>query len=149
MNQVHFHLLVNHLPIAGTIFGFLVLLAGYLFRAAAIKRTAMGLFLAAALLAIPAFLTGEGAEEVVEALPGISHDQIEQHEEYGETFLFLLGILAIAAVAALIADVRGHRIYQALYLLTFACSLACIVVAAQVGVSGGEIRHSEIRQQPG
>jgi uncharacterized membrane protein len=149
MNQAHFHLLVNHLPIAGVIFGFLVLLGGYLFHSPAIKRTAMGLFLAAALLAIPTFLTGEGAEEMIEDLPGISHDQIGQHEELGETYLLLLGLLAITSIAALVTDARGLRINRPLYLLAFAFSIGCIAMGAQVGFSGGEIRHTEIRQQAG
>jgi uncharacterized membrane protein len=149
MNQAHFHLLINHMPIAGIIFGFLVLVAGYLFRAAAIKRTALGLFLGAALLAVPTFLTGEGAEELVEDLPGISHDQIAQHEELGETYLLLLGILAVAAAATLVTDLRGHRANRFLYMATFIFAVGCIAVGARVGLSGGEIRHTEIHQKPG
>jgi uncharacterized membrane protein len=149
MNQAHIHLLINHLPIGGTIFGFLVLVAGFLFRSPAIKRTALGLFLGAALLAVPTFLTGEGAEEVVEDLPGISHDQIEQHEELGETYLLLLGILAVVAASTLVTDARGLRIHRFLYGATFIFAVGCIAVAAQVGLSGGEIRHTEIKQKPG
>ena len=148
MNQAHFHLLVNHLPIAGVIFGFLILLAGYLFHSQVIKRTALGLFLAATLLAVPTFLTGEGAEEVIEDLPGISHDMIEEHEEAGKTYLILLFVLSAAAIATLVTEAKNLKINRSLYLLTVVLSVGCIAVAAQAGVSGGEIRHTEIRQQP-
>jgi hypothetical protein len=46
-----------------------------------LKRISLGIFIIVALLAIPAYLTGEPTEELVENLPGVSKSSIEQHEE--------------------------------------------------------------------
>ncbi len=81
MNQAHFHLLLNHAPIIGPAFGIAVLLAGFIFKSDPVKRAALGIFVLAALLAIPAFLTGEGAEEIVEKLPGVNETLMETHED--------------------------------------------------------------------
>ncbi len=72
MNQAHFHLILNHLPILGILFGLIILTGGFLTKNAAVKRTALGMFVLSAIFAIPAYLTGEGAEEVVENLPGVN-----------------------------------------------------------------------------
>ena len=58
MNQAHLHLLLNHLPILGALFGLLILAGGFLLKYDTVKRTALGLFVLSAILAIPAYLTG-------------------------------------------------------------------------------------------
>ncbi len=145
MNGAHIHLLINHMPIAGTIFGFLVLLGGYLFKSYTVRRTALGVFIIAALMAVPSYLSGEGAEEVVEHMAGVSHDLIEEHEDLGKIFLILMGVLGLVSVATFILDLRKTGPRNNLYFLTLVISVVCIVMAAQVGLSGGSIMHSEIR----
>ena len=46
-----------------------------------LKRLSCYVFVLMALLTIPVYLTGEGAEEIVEHLPGVPHELIEEHEE--------------------------------------------------------------------
>ncbi|WP_242929227.1 hypothetical protein [Pontibacter vulgaris] len=145
MNGAHIHLLINHLPIAGTIIGLLVLLAGYLLKSFTVRRTALGIFLFAALLTVPSYLSGEGAEEVVEEMAGVSHDLIEEHEDLGKIFLILMGVLGLASAVTLFADLRKTGPKNNLYFLVLVISVVCIVMAAQVGLSGGSIMHSEIR----
>ncbi len=66
--------------------GFLVLLAGFILKKPQIKNTALGIFIFSGLTTITAFLTGEGAEEIVENLPGISETLIHKHEEICRAF---------------------------------------------------------------
>lgn len=71
MNAPHLHLLLNHVPVLGSAFG-LGLLAFALWRKSdELKKTAFGVFVIAALLAVPGYLSGEPAEEGVESLPGV------------------------------------------------------------------------------
>lgn len=145
MNQAHIHLLINHLPILGALFGMLTLAAGFLLKNSTVKRTALGLFTFAALCAVPAYLTGEGAEEVVENLPGVSDALMERHEELANIFLGVTGALGLLALFTFFVDYKGKKSAGALYTLTFIVSLGAMVFAQQVGTSGGEIRHTEIR----
>lgn len=145
MNQAHLHLLLNHLPILGVLFGLLILAGGFLLKNNTIKRTALGMFVLSAIFAIPAYLTGEGAEEVVEGLPGVSENLMEVHEDLANIFLWVVGALGVFSLATFYADFKSKSIASSLYVLTFMAALGTMVFAKQVGTSGGEIRHTEIR----
>lgn len=145
MNQAHLHLLLNHLPILGTVFGLLVLTGGYFLKNNTVKRTALGMFVLSGILALPAYLTGEGAEEVVENLPGVGENLIEAHEEMATIFLWVVGLLGLMALATFYLDLKSKKTAPALYALTFVVALGTLFFAQKVGNSGGEIRHTEIR----
>lgn len=145
MNQAHYHLILNHLPIISPIIGFLVLIGGHIFRADLIKRVAYTIFILGALCTIPAFATGEGAEEVIENLPGVSEQLIKTHEESADTFAILSYVLGVLSLIGLWANWKQRSVAS---LFSFVILLVCIVVlfsAKQAGTTGGEIRHTEIR----
>lgn len=145
MNQAHLHLLFNHLPILGTLFGILILASGFIAKNNAVKRTALGIFVFSALSALPAYFTGEGAEEIVESLPGVTENLIEAHEELANIFLWMTGALGVLSLVAFFADLKSHKMASTLYVITLVAALGTMVMAKQVGTSGGEIRHTEIR----
>lgn len=145
MNEAHLHLLVNHLPILGTFFGILVLLSGFFLKLELVKRTGLGLFVFAALSAIPAFFSGEGAEEMVEGLPGVGENLIERHEDLANYFLWSIIGLGVLALATFYASLKAWKASSTMFMLTLVVGLGTIVLAQQVGTSGGEIRHTEIR----
>jgi uncharacterized membrane protein len=51
MNDAHYHLVVNHFPIIGTILGLGILIAGIVFKNATVKNVSYVLFVIAALFA--------------------------------------------------------------------------------------------------
>lgn len=145
MNQAHLHLLLNHLPILGTLFGILILAGGFFLKNNAVKRTALGLFVLSAVFAIPAYLTGEGAEDVAEKLPGVSEALMERHEEMANIFLWVVGGLGLFSLATFYADFKSKKVAPMLYTLTFVAAIGTMIFAQRVGATGGEIRHTEIR----
>ena len=101
MNGAHWHLVLNHLPIIIPIAALVILLISYAVDKPDFVRAAYLLFVLGALATLPAFLTGEGAEEVVEGLAGIDENYIHVHEEAAEVFAFgnyALGLLALTAL---------------------------------------------------
>lgn len=96
MTPVHLHLLLNHVPVPvlGVVFGLLILLGGIAWRRADVARTAMALFVAAGLAAIPTYLSGEPAEEAVGRAAGAIESWVEPHEEVGHTFRAATRVLA-------------------------------------------------------
>lgn len=145
MNTAHWHLLLNHLPIVGTIIGTLILVAGFIFKNnSTIKQTALGVFVFSALCAIPAYLTGEGAEEVVEKLPGVTENIIESHEDLGKIFLIVVGTLGMLSLVTFFSERFKSKAASVLYVAILITALGTSVFAKQVGTSGGEIRHTEI-----
>jgi uncharacterized membrane protein len=147
MNQAHLHLLFNHLPILGTLFGLLILASGYLLKNTTVKRTALGLFVASALCVIPAYLTGEGAEEIVESLPGVTENFIETHEDMANIFLGMAAALGLLSLVTFYTDLKMQKIAPTLYAATLVVALGTMFVAQQTGASGGKIRHTEIRTE--
>ncbi len=145
MNDAHFHLVVNHLPIVGVLIGFLVLLAGLIMKKPQIKNTALGIFIFSALTAIAAFLTGEGAEEIVENLPGISETLIHKHEDYAELFLTMMLILGGVSLITLFLQYKKLPFSKYGFVLILLFSMVTMGIAKYVGTSGGEITHIEIR----
>ena len=139
------HLLLNHLPILGTLFGLLILAGGFFLKNNVVKRTALGMFVLSAILAIPAYMTGEGAEEVVENLPGVSETLMESHEDMANIFLWIVGALGLFSLSTFYADFKEKKVAPALYTLTFIAAIGAMIFAQRVGSSGGEIRHTEIR----
>lgn len=154
MNTAHWHLLLNHLPITGTIFGLLILVAGFVFKNnTGVKQTALGVFVFSALCAIPAYLTGEGTEEIVEKMPGVTETIIDTHEDLGKIFLIVIEALGVLALLTFITDRFQKKAASLLYVLVLITAIGTSVFAKWVGTSGGEIRHTEIRlgasTQPG
>ncbi len=111
MNGAHWHLVVNHLPIIFPIVGVIVLITGLLAKSEAVKKTAFMIFILGALAAISAMSTGEGAEEVVEKINGVTENFIESHEETAETFAILSYILGGISLLGLWANFKQKSFF--------------------------------------
>lgn len=144
MNAAHFHLVLTHFPIGGIFFA--LLLVGYAAyrNNKELNRLALGFVVLVALSGVPAYLSGEEAEDIVEDLSGISHDNIEEHEEAALPALIGLEVTGVFALAGLILY-SGSKIYPKWFLPTL-----LVLVAVSAGLVagtanlGGRIRHPEI-----
>jgi uncharacterized membrane protein len=145
MNGAHIHLMLNHLPIVGMVFATLTLIAGFLLKNTTVKQTALGLFVLTAITAIPAYISGEGAEEVVEGIAGVSHEDIHHHEDEGKVFLILCIVTGVLALATFWLERRKNEISRWTYLGVLLAAAASLLMGQKTGTSGGEIRHTEIR----
>jgi hypothetical protein len=76
MNPTHVQLMLNHIPVLGAVFGLALLTFALWRKSEELRKAALGTFLVAALVAVPAYLTGEPAEDSVESLPGASASAI-------------------------------------------------------------------------
>lgn len=149
MNDAHTHLLINHFPIIGLIIGTLILLAGILFKSSTVKIVALFVLLLSAGFAIPASSTGEGAEEVVEHMGNMTeetHHLIHEHEEKAELFMpFAWGILGLSLII-LFLEWKKKKIAIYFNIVLLLLTLTASYLVRQVGTSGGEIAHPEIRK---
>lgn len=145
MDATHFHLALTHFPIVGTLIGAGILGFGLFFKNDALKKSALILFILMGIIAIPVFLTGEGAEETVENFAGISENIIETHENLAKIALWFIGALGLLSMISLYALVKKLSISNTMGILTFIVSLATMGLFLKVGNTGGQIRHTEIR----
>lgn len=146
MNDAHLHLIVNHFPIIGTILGFGILIGGMLLKNNSVKNTAYVLFVVSAIFAALSMATGEGAEELVEEMPNIGHQIIHKHEEIAEKLAIALYVLGSASLIALFLNVKKNSKEKFVSFFIVGLSIGAIYLAQLVGTSGGQIRHTEIRE---
>lgn len=145
MNGAHWHLMVNHLPLIFPVVGVIVMITGFIAKSEAVKRTALMIFVFGALTAVIAMTTGEGAEEVVENIAGVTENYIESHEETAQTFALLSYILGSISLFGLWASFKQKTFSSFVNTGTLIFSFAVLFFAKQTGTTGGEIRHTEIR----
>jgi uncharacterized membrane protein len=145
MNEAHLHLTFNHLPIIIPIIGLLIMIGGILLKSEVIKRTAYAVFILGALATIPAFASGEGAEEIAENLPEVTHHLIHEHEEVAETFALLSYLLGGISLIGLWSNWKQKSLSNVSTYITALLSVIVISTAKKTGTTGGEIRHTEIR----
>lgn len=147
MSDLHLHLVLNHFPLIGLIIGALVLLFGFLLRKELIKETALGIFIFSAIMALVVNYTGEGAEHAIENLPGINEQYIETHEDAAELFLIMMLVLGGTSLITLFLAIKKMQLAVYGYILVILLVIATAFAAKDVGTSGGEIRHTEIRPE--
>jgi uncharacterized membrane protein len=146
MSPAHLHLLLNHLPVVGTIGAVLLLAYALLRRSPELTRVSLGLFVLVALAGVAVYLTGEPAEEAVEHLSGVSESMIESHEDAALLATILLGVVGTVALAGLVAfRRRTGGIPRGFATLALLLALAPAAAMGYTANLGGQIRHTEIR----
>ena len=145
MNDAHIHLVINHLPIIFPLVGVIVLATGFFSKSDPVKRTAFMIFTLGAIAAFFAMNTGEGAEEIVEKIDGITKEVIHTHEEAAETFGLLSYILGGLSILSLWASFKQKSFSNILSIVTILFAIVVLFFAKETGTTGGEIRHTEIR----
>ena len=145
MNGAHLHLLLNHFPVILTIVGLLIMVGGFLVKSEILKRAAYCIFILGAIIAIPTFLSGGEAEEVVEGIKGIDEHFIEVHAETAGVFAALLYILGGISLIGLWANWKKKSFSNIVAFIAIAFTLIVLYYGKQTGTTGGEIRHTEIR----
>lgn len=146
MNGAHLHLLLNHLPVIGTIFAGVLAAAAYFRRSEELARAAFTAMAATATCAALAFLSGEPAEEALEALGLASESLIHAHEEAAEAALW--ASLAWGGLGAFgLWRLRARPAPASFWAVVLAGFLAAAGLMARAANLGGLIRHSELRFQ--
>ncbi len=145
MDFAHIHLLLNHLPIMGSIFAFALLILGYVRKSDELKQASLGAFVVVMFITLPAFLSGTGAAQKLKDDPNVSQDMVNMHQGAAMlAFLFMIitGIFALVAWWQSQAKARPRSWAMGAVILF---SIITMGLMARTGNLGGEIRHPEIR----
>jgi glucan phosphoethanolaminetransferase (alkaline phosphatase superfamily) len=147
ISAAHLHLIINHVPLLGMIFG-AVLLAFYFFRPnlKPILLVALVTILLSGLFGVPSFYSGESAEDLVENQAHVSETFMHEHEEAAEVTIWVLGLAGLLSFLSLLSlYLKKELIAKRLTLVTLIFSLAAIGLTAQTANLGGKISHPELR----
>ena len=149
MDLAHLHLLLNHFPTIGTIMGGGLFVLSLITNSDDLKRASLVVLLGISLIAIPTYISGNGAQDAVKSLPGVSKTLIETHEGAA---LVALGFIEVTGAFAWLGLWQFRRLARvpnwnlAVILVLTAVSLGLMARASNLG---GEIRHGEIRAEQG
>jgi hypothetical protein len=138
VNLAHLHLLLNHVPTIGFGFG-IGLLAASLIRASAdLRRASYVVFFGVALVAIPAYLSGNAAEFILETERELPDDVVTAHQNAAMLALIPMEIVGLMGWLALRQFRRWHQP------AVLALSIVAFLLMARAANIGGQIRHPEI-----
>ena len=145
VNLAHWHLLLNHFPIIGTIIALGLFLCSFVGDNEDLRRSSLIIFAGVGFLSIGTFLTGFGAQAMITGKPGISDALIERHE--GSAMLTIWFVELTGALACVGLWQYHKRSRPAHWLITgvLFSSLLAAGLVARTGNTGGDITHPELR----
>ena len=145
LNPAHVHLLLNHLPMIILLVGIGQFAWAVWRNNVTLQKASLWIFIVSALVTIPTYMTGDGAEHVVENMPGVTEALIHAHED--AALYSLIGVLVLGLLSAFIlwskrqaTDWSGGGIYAALVL-----SIVVFSLLGYTANQGGQIVHQEVR----
>lgn len=145
MTAAHIHLLLNHIPILGTLFGLIVLLYAFVRDSDEVMKVSLGTFVVTALITIPVYLTGDGAAEIVAKLPGVSLDIIEKHDSAATFTIIAIELLGAVSLWGLWLSRRSAELARWITVSALVLGFLSTGLAMWTGTLGGQVRHTEVR----
>ena|ERR1035437_546634 len=148
MTLTHFHLMLNHLPIFGTIVLFFLMSYAVIFKKEKMTRIYLWYFAAIALVTVPVFLTGDPSSEYLKTIsPGVNNEIIENHETFGYVSFIIILVLGVSGLAAL-RFFKSREILPSWFKYSFLIvALISVFAISWAGKTGGEIMHTEITSE--
>lgn len=147
LTPAEIHLATNHFPIAFAILATVLLILESVLKKQSIGTLGRSLWVVAAALGILVFLSGDGAEDVLESLQLKEGNWIHEHEELAEKAFALLEATGALSLLALVFE-RSQRLktwMRPVRLLIFLLGLLTTGFILKAAQLGGQIRHTEIR----
>lgn len=144
MDLAHIHLLLNHFPTIGAIIGGGLYILALCTKSDDLKRASLVVILGIALISIPTYITGNGAQDEIKAMPGISKGLMEAHESAAWQGLALMEFTGAFAWLGLWQFRRLARIPNWNLAVILVLTVASFGLMTRASNIGGEIHHVEI-----
>lgn len=144
MNAAQIHLALNHLPLFLALAGGIILAIGLFKKNNSIILSSLYVLVAGALFTLPVFFTGEGTEEMVEELPGVTESLIGQHETMAKIAFGIILATGVLSLAALFVK-NKILVFRSISMIVLVAALGSFGAMAQTAHLGGQIRHTEIQ----
>jgi len=142
----YIHVVLNHLPIFGTILAALALAISLILRSRAAQITALILAVIAGASAYPVFVTGQRAYKTIRnQSDDAGADWLDEHMDRAEKTIGAFYFLAALALAGLLLPIKWPKSAFPLAVLTLVAAILCSGLAVYIAQPGGRIRHPECR----
>jgi hypothetical protein len=145
MSAAHVHLLLNHVPVLGTLFASLGLLLGVVRKSDEVARASLLGLALVALVTVPAYLSGEGAKQAVRPLAGVSTLVMGDHEAAALPAMLVVEGVGALSLAGLVVGRGQRRMPRWLLLTVIVGSALAFALSARAAALGGQVHHPELR----
>jgi len=146
MNPAQLHLVFTHLPIVGLGFAILFNLVAIIRKSQELQKLSLWFYVLLGIFGLLAYLTGDGAEDIMKTYPGITENMIDPHENMA--LLFLIGLMLASALSllGLYFTMKKANLLKRFSLILLIVGVLLSFLALKTGSTGGAIRHIEIKQ---
>ena len=142
----YLHVMLNHLPIYGTVLGALALAISLILRSRAAQITALILTVIAGASAYPVLVTGQRAYKAIRGMADdAGADVLDEHMDRAEKTIGVFCFLAALAIAGLLVPIKWPKSAVPLAALTLVVAIFCSGIAVYIAQPGGRVRHPEFR----
>lgn len=144
MTFSHLHLIMNHVPTVGSAVALGLLLLAFLRRNEHLKMAGLETLFLIALLTVPIYITGVGAQRELRGRPAVSDIAIREHQDVALAGLAVTEFAGFVAWVALFQYRRMGRASSGLVPAVTVLLVASLAVMGRAANLGGEIRHPEM-----
>jgi hypothetical protein len=144
----HLHLVLNHVPTVGSAVALGLLLLAFLRRNEHLKIAGLEVLFAIALLTLPAYISGVGAQRELRDRPEVSVTAIRVHQDTALAGFTVTEFAGFVAWIALWQIRRAGRAARGLVPAVMLLLVVALTVMGRAATLGGEIRHPEMLSGP-
>jgi hypothetical protein len=142
----YIHVVLNHLPIYGTILGALALAISLALRSRAAQITALVITLIAGMSAYPVLVSGQRAYKTIRDMSDdAGQEALDVHMDRAEKTVYVFYFLALLAIAGLLLPIKWPKTGFPLTAVTLVLALICFGLSVYIAQQGGQVRHTEFR----
>src|SRR6267378_8351887 len=122
----YIHVVLNHLPIYGTILGALALAISLVLRSRAAQITALIITLVAGASSYPVLVTGQRAYKAIRSMADdAGAEALDEHMDRAEKTIGAFYFLAVLALAGLLVPIKWPKAAFPLAVLTLMAAILC------------------------
>jgi uncharacterized membrane protein len=143
----HIHIILNHFPTVGFVFGMFFFFVGFFMKNTGVIKAGLSIFAICGVLVVPTYVTGAASMWALTDPPmeGIQKAAINAHRDIALMVLFALGATAACSWIELWRHRHTNRFSDRMLWAVFGLSIITLLVMAEAGHRGGLINHPEIR----
>jgi uncharacterized membrane protein len=149
MNPAHIHLLLNHFPTVGFGIGLGLFLVALVGKNEELKRASLVILFLIAAVAIPTYMSGNAAQELLKDRTDVSQALIRAHEDAALLGFVLMEITGFIAWIGLWQFRLLSRVPRWSSTAVLLLAIVAFTFMARAANIGGEIRHPEIQAAAG
>jgi hypothetical protein len=142
----YLHVVLNHLPIFGTMLGSLALAISLILRSRTAQITALVITLTASVSAYPVLVSGQRAYKTIRNMSDdVGAEALDEHMDRAEKTINAFYFLGLVALGGLVLPIKWPRTGVPLAVAALGLALFCFGLSVYIAQPGGQVRHSEFR----